>query len=724
MSCVSTGRNGASAARGLLLGLCFASQAWASPCVAQTCYIQPLPWVTDWYGSTEGRSRPHRATDYDGPGGGADIPAVADGQVTHIEQLDDTEASECLGNFVEIRHPDGMFSTYCHLNALYVGLGQWVSRGQAIGQMGDSGWCVDGAHLHLVLATRTGRYWGGAWDDGTVDPHAYINDHLVCRPDRDGDGSYEGDDCDDADPNRRPGRAEACDSIDNDCDGVVDEALSRTCGTDVGECRTGVSNCAAGVWGACVGEIPPNDEACDTLDNDCDDVADDDRVCEHDDAALAASLFGRAASDVDGDGRADACMRTPVGFECLVSGASGFDRTLRGPDMADEDGWDQRATYTSVRMGDVDGDGADDLCARSGDRIVCYRATGDGFAESLVTMPLGEPSPLARSAELWMADVDGDARGDLCVRGANGLRCQPSGGGALLVLRALSDDAGWGDVGRHGSIRFGDVSGDGRDDVCARDEDGLVCWLVGEAGFDRTIVGPRWSDASGWSEPRFASTFRLADVDCDGLADACARSPDGFSCWLADGRGFGAVHRGPRMDGADGWDERAAYSTIRMGDVDGDGASDVCARNGDGVRCWLWTGESFGRQIIGPALTDAEGWNDAARYTTLRLEDVDGDARADVCARGVDGVRCWISAGTSFSRLWRSPVWDDAMGLADPAYASSLTIAGGVAPAEATSASCACRAQPGRATGGWWVTLALVVAVVLRRKRRGVARVA
>ncbi len=543
--------------------------------------------------------------------------------------------------------------------------------------------------------------------------------HDGCAPDHDGDGSPEGEDCDDYDPTRSPNLPETCDGVDNDCDVAVDEDVSRTCGSDVGACRTGVETCTAGTWGACVGSVAAVDESCDMVDDDCDDAVDEDRICEHEDAALAAQLFAPpGATDVDGDGRADACMRTPTGFECFAGETFGFDRTLRGPAMADEDGWSNPLAYTSVRMGDVDGDGHDDVCARSTDRVTCWPGTADGFGDSLFSVAVGAPSPGAHGAEMWLADVDGDHRADVCVRGVDGLSCHPNRDAPFDVLPALSDSAGFDDVGLHGTIRFGDVDGDGRDDVCARTADGLRCWIAGDRGFDATVAGPPWSDAGGWNEPRYASTFRLADANGDGRADACIRGPNGFACWLSAGRTFGDPRRGPTMSGDEGWDDRSVYATIRMADVDGDRTRDLCARTPDGARCWLWTGADFGEEIVGPALSDEAGWNAPPRYMSLRLADVDGDGRADLCGRDADGLHCWISDGRTFSSEWRASAWSDLVGLSDPAFASTLSIAG-TNPHVDVAGGCGCRVHGGRPRGEWPFPVGLVgLALASRRRRR------
>lgn len=110
---------------------------------------------TSGFGPRWGRM--HNGTDFAGPHG-TPIYATADGVVSHAGW------SSGFGKLVKIRHAFGFETYYAHQTRIRVSVGQRVSRGDRIGDMGNTGRST-GTHLHYEVR-RNGR---------PVNPMTFIN---------------------------------------------------------------------------------------------------------------------------------------------------------------------------------------------------------------------------------------------------------------------------------------------------------------------------------------------------------------------------------------------------------------------------------------------------------------------------------------------------------------------------------------------------------------------
>jgi peptidoglycan/xylan/chitin deacetylase (PgdA/CDA1 family) len=164
-------------------------------------------------------------------------------------------------------------------------------------------------------------------------------------------------------------------------------------------------------------------------------------------------------ADLDGDGRADLCVRQTGNVVCSrsveVAGDTSdlrprtvfrgrltpasvwpADTSIPLPDAAggalaslDGDGsWD--VYPRTIRFGDLNGDGHADVCGRGPGGEVCALSTGHGFARATVWLRDGmtdedgwRDASEARTASLQLADVNGDGRADLCADSPAGILC-------------------------------------------------------------------------------------------------------------------------------------------------------------------------------------------------------------------------------------------------------------------------------------------------------------
>lgn len=93
---------------------------------------------------------------------------------------------------------------------------------------------------------------------------------------------------------------EVCNGVDDNCNDTIDEGcacihgMTEPCGTDVGACRTGIKQCVNGMFvEACHGEVGPVDEICNNgTDDNCDGRIDENCQCAPDETQVCGKDVG------------------------------------------------------------------------------------------------------------------------------------------------------------------------------------------------------------------------------------------------------------------------------------------------------------------------------------------------------------------------------------------------------------------------------------------------
>ena len=267
--------------------------------------------------------------------------------------------------------------------------------------------------------------------------------------DADGDGFVAAEDCRDNDPSSFPGAEELCDSVDNDCDGEVDNGVLLTWFTDADADGFGgpieVQGCQMPASGApefndCDdfnNRVNPEAlEICDGVDNDCDDLVDD--------ADLIDESSGEIwYADADSDGYGDAlsplracsqpegsvrdssdcddaqALSFPLATEVCDSVDNDCDGEVDEPDAADAVSWYADADadgFGDAAIGEVAcsapaGFGADDTDCD--DAAAAVNPAAVEVCDSIDNDCSGDVDSDAVDQSTWYLDRDSDGYGDV-----------------------------------------------------------------------------------------------------------------------------------------------------------------------------------------------------------------------------------------------------------------------------------------------------------------------
>lgn len=291
-----------------------------------------------------------------------------------------------------------------------------------------------------------------------------------------------------------------------------------------------------------------------------------------------------------------------------------------------------------------------------------FRSPGGAWDEDAGAVVDGDPA-LGELVGPVRWDIDRkDWEGSLYCRSDRPLvECEPAAPGRQSRVRAEVTARRYVEsitASGHGIVLFHDRVGDVGSDYAVRVALRVIPELEARGFvFAPPVLAlspfrPRAADSLtvDWMASLDPATVTFADVDGDGRADLCGSGTGGFGCARSlerEGRGSDARPE-TLFAWSAGWNarvrpvSRAAPATSALhGDLNGDGRMDECSVSAEGLRCAL----AGPRGLLGSSIWLPAERADAAPWLAggLRLADVNGDGRADLCSFRDAAVACALA---------------------------------------------------------------------------------
>ncbi|MFI7395246.1 N-acetylmuramoyl-L-alanine amidase [Streptomyces tendae] len=210
-------------------------------------------------------------------------------------------------------------------------------------------------------------------------------------------------------------------------------------------------------------------------------------------------------------------------------------------------GWN---TYNAVTtMTALRADGTGDVVARDKSGVLWYyKGSGD------LTEPFESRTRVGGGWSVYdtiigARDLDGDGRPDLIARDKSGVLWLYKGTGSTSAPFATKSRVGGGWSVYNALVDTGDLTGDGRADVIARDKSGVL-WLYKGTGNAAAPFEGRSRIGGGWSV--YDVLNGPSDLNRDGVPDLIARDKDGV-LWYYQGTGSASAPFKARARVGGGW---------------------------------------------------------------------------------------------------------------------------------------------------------------------------
>ena len=355
--------------------------------------------------------------------------------------------------------------------------------------------------------------------------------------------------------------------------------------------------------------------------------------------------------DLNGDGLSDICGMADSGMICAISNGTNLINVSNWSSSFNV-GWSAQQNYSTIQFPDLNGDGLPDICGRADSGIYCEINNGTSFVNgsywSTSFQNAGGWYLHKHYSTIRFLDLNGDGRADVCGRWDGGIYCEINNGTNFSSGANWTNaygGGGWGLIRHYSTIQYPDLNGDGLPDICGRADSGMYCEINNGTGF---ASGSYWSSTFnvGWSAQQNYSTIQFPDLNGDGLADICGRADSGIVCEINSGTNFiNASHWTTYYSTAGGWYLHKHYSTIKFADLNGDSLADICGMSDSGMICAINDNGSAFTGLANWSSAFNVAWSAQQNYSTIQYSDINGDGLPDICGRADSGITCAKNSG-------------------------------------------------------------------------------
>jgi hypothetical protein len=340
--------------------------------------------------------------------------------------------------------------------------------------------------------------------------------------------------------------------------------------------------------------------------------------------------------DLDGDGKPDLAVVNYGANTVSVFRNTSTSGTITSGSFATKVDFATGTGANSVTIGDIDGDGKQDLVTAnySGNTVSVFRNTsssGSITAGSFATKVDFATGTAPSSAAI--GDIDGDGKPDLATANNSGntvsvFRNTGSSGSITTSSFAAKVDFVTGSTPVN--VAIGDLDGDGKPDLATANYTGNTVSVFRNTSTSGSITTGSFAAKVDFATGSNPNSVAIGDIDGDGKPDlAVANSGTTSVSVFRNTSTTGSITSGSfavKVDFVTG----TTPASVAIGDIDGDGKSDLAVANDGSNTVSIFRNTSTSGSITSGSFATKVDFATGSVPVIVAIGDLDGDGKPDL----------------------------------------------------------------------------------------------